>query len=203
MNIKKLYIFLLLLTLLPILLISDNLNMKLEKIKKEKEIQYMFLNQSGIKNIEFDNGFYRITFNDKKVFCENNTIITDNCNVIFNKKEVIDNVYSTLFVKKLLHSNLKDKFMDKQLFGNKNIYYLINPFSKKYDNLFVKNKKKQQLLEKLSIIYIPKKVKGKEYDWTLKDLNKKLNQTITKKELKQFNKMLKKDFKLPITVILK
>jgi len=83
---------------IPFLLLANN---SMYKLKKQKEKEYQFIDKSGIKEIVFEKKFIKILFNDNKLFCENKNIITDNCSIILNKKDVINNVNSTEFLKEL------------------------------------------------------------------------------------------------------
>lgn len=174
---------------------AASLNDTFKELKEKKEKEYQFINGSGIEQIHYGTNFLKIVFKDKQVFCENDSIIVDNCSVMLNKKEVLDNVNSTAFLKEFLGLFYRNKFLVEQEFGMQNLFYLVNPMDEKSMNEL--KPKLKPLTEKLSIIYVPK-------DGTIEELEKVLNTKLIQSEIDQLRELYKKhyEFTLPTSVIL-
>jgi len=183
----------LLLLLLPLLLFATN--SELNNIIKQKELNYYYLDKSGIKSLSFENNFLKIVFNDKKTICENDEYIVDNCSFMVKKNLIINNSYATLYLKDLFNLSYMDKLLIRKGKDIKHIFYLINPLSKNYKKI---ETKKNKILEQVNIVYV---ITNKD---SLEEINKVLDIKLNKNEFLELQKIYNKysKIKLPITLVL-
>jgi len=184
-----------LLTLLitPFLNASDN--SLIEKIKAEKEMDYSLIVNKKVKGIQFEKDFIKIVFEDGKVFCENDTIIADNCNFILNKKEVLNHTYSTNFTKEVIKKDNLKKFVLLPKEANE-IYYV---FQAKDLNTSENFTKLNSLKDKVNIVLVPTSIEDKIL------LEKYFSLKIEDKNYEEMIELYKsfKEFSFPATVVIK
>lgn len=186
--------FLLTLLLTPFIYANDNNNL-IEKLKVEKELEYSLIVNKKIKGIQFEKDFIKIIFEDGKVFCENDTIITDNCNFMLNKKDVLNHTYSTNFTKELLKKENLKKFVLLPKEPNE-IYYL---FQAKDLNTSENFTKLNSLKDKVNIVLVPTNIEDKSI------LEKYFSLKLEDKNYEEMIQLYKsfKEFNFPATVVIK
>jgi len=130
--------------LLILMLVIPILSNELNNYKKELENKYFYLNNSGLKSITFHEHFIQLKFNDNKIFCENNSTITDNCNFMLSKEEI----FNKSKVLKFLY-DIKDKNVILKV-DKSNTYLIVDD---KYYQKNIENIKKVSKI--FNIVVVP------------------------------------------------
>jgi hypothetical protein len=168
-------------------------NKTLEELKKQKEMDYSLIIGKKLKGIQFETNFLKIVFEDGTVMCENDTIITDNCKTMLNKKDVLNNTYSTHFMLKVMDNSDYKKIIVSSKEKSK-IFYLIDVNTLTKEDVLAKI---NEVKGHVNLVLIPKTIEDKN------TIEKYFGIKMEDKTVEKLKELLEKNvFELPATVML-